>query len=276
MKTILVSLICFNNENEVISFLNEIKKQNFENIRLIISITCTNKKDEKNLIKMVHDVPKDNFIVKIYNAGKNLGYLNGCIYGINQCILEFGIPKWIVISNTDIEIKSNNFFEDFIKQEFNDNIWCIGPSIIDNTKQYKNPYLKKRPTKRSLFIKTLIYRYNFLNNLYFKLYFLYNQLKTKKSISNENSSYTYAVHGCFFIISFPCFQEIIKDSKKIFMYGEENLIGEIVRINEKFVYYWSIGQVYHNNNQVTGKISDNKKMQWKRQSLKFILERYYE
>lgn len=276
MKRIILGVTCFNNETEVVNFVKGIQRQSIDIVELIVSITCTNINTYNVLSSSIIDIKKPNLKIKVYNAEKNLGYLNACIYGIKKSLIEYKEADWIIISNTDIEFKENIFFEKLIKQSFSTDVWCVGPAIIDNTNQYRNPYIKTRPTKRSLMKMKFIYKCRLLNSIYFKAYQINKKIKEREYSNLKNSCYTYAIHGCIFIITFLCFKELEKISKGIFMYGEENLIGEIVYGNKKLTYYWADSLVYHNNSQVTSRISDKNKLKWKNDSIEFILEKFYE
>lgn len=278
MIKIIIGVTCYNNEHEVMNFIKGILNQELKKICVYVSITCIDQKSCDLVNGMLSNLNNTNKKVKtkVFNAKKNLGYMNACIYGIKKVLDEDNKVDWIIISNTDIEFTENCFFEKFTNIKCNKNIWCVGPAIIDNTKQYRNPYIKHRPSKKSLIIKKVIYSYSWLNNIYFNLYKLKKYMQDVKFGSLEHSDYTYAVHGCIFIISLSCFYELDKKATGIFMYGEENLIAEIVFKNRKKTYYWSESLVYHNNNQVTSNISDKNKMKWKKDSINYILRNFYE
>ena len=276
MNKILIGVTCFYNEEEVERYILELLKQEQETFEFVVSITTNNQNSKDVLLNYFQGLNiNKSIIIRVYNADQNLGYLNACLFGIKRCVDEFGIPDWIVISNTDIEFKENSFFSKYMQQQFDEDIWCVGPAIIDNSTQYRNPYIKVRPSKKSLQIKKIIYSSAFLNSLFFRIASFYRKTKEKKQLAMEPSCDLYGIYGCFFIINYSCYEALEAVSKNIFMYGEENLLGEIVRSKKKKTYYWAGSLVYHNNNQVTEKVPDKKKRKWKENSLKFIISNYY-
>ena len=95
---IVITANCYNNEEEVIRFINTIERQSaVDEIYLAI---CVNKATNAKLISDHLDKSRLNGIV--VDPENNLGYLHGCLYALERC--KFDNYKWVVISNTDIEI----------------------------------------------------------------------------------------------------------------------------------------------------------------------------
>lgn len=265
---IVISVTCYNNEDEVIAFTKQMTEQSFsKNIQLII--TCNSTQKYEYLKVALEQIP---IITYIYNPEKNLGYLSGCLYGVEKTKL----PEhyWLMISNTDLDFPSNKFFEEMLDDVDHD-VWCIGPDItLKAIGKPQNPFFTERPSKRSMVIRKIAYS----NFPFYKTYFKLSDIKgrTNKIHKKNSSQYVYAVHGSCFLLNSDIVPFLIKESQNIFMYGEELLIAEVVRENEKNTYYNSSATVIHNENQVTGTIASRRKQQWFKQSTNYIYRRFFE
>lgn len=264
---IVISVTCYNNEDEVIAFAKQIAKQSVcKNIQLII--TCNSTKKYDYLKAAVDEV---SIVSYIYNPGKNLGYLQGCLYGVKKT----NLPNhyWLMISNTDLTFTTNTYFEDILN-DVNSDDWCIGSNILlKETEKSQNPFFLERPSKRSMLIRKIAYSNFLLYQMYFKL----SNIKAKivKNEDKYSSQYVYAVHGSCFLLNSDIIPLLIKESQNIFMYGEELLVSELVREQGKKVFYNSYTKIIHNENQVTGKIANRKKQQWFKQSTDYIYRRFF-
>lgn len=264
---IVISVTCYNNEDEVITFAKQIAEQSVsKNIRLII--TCNSTKKYEYLKDAVNEL---SIVSYIHNPGKNLGYLQGCLYGVEKT----NLPNhyWLMISNTDLTFTTNTFFENILN-DVNSDDWCIGPNILlKETKKSQNPFFFERPSKRSMMIRKTAYSCFLLYQIYFTL----SNIKARivKNEDKYTSQYVYAVHGSCFLLNSEIVPVLMKESHNIFMYGEELLISELVREQDKKVFYNSYTKIIHNENQVTGKIANRKKQQWFRQSTDYIYRRFF-
>lgn len=265
---IVISVTCYNNEDEVIAFAKQIAEQSVcKNIQLII--TCNSTKEYEYLKDAVNGV---SIVSHIYNPGRNLGYLQGCLYGVEKT----NLPNhyWLMIGNTDLTFTTNTFFED-IFNDVNSDDWCIGPNILlKETEKSQNPFFLERPTKRSMMIRKIAYSHFLLYQMYFKLSNIKTQLK--KGDKDYSSQRVYSVHGSCFLLNSNIIPLLMKESQNIFMYGEELLVSELVREKGKKIFYNSCAKIIHNENQVTGKIANRKKQQWFKQSTDYIYRRFFE
>ena len=207
----------------------------------------------------------------IFNPEKNLGYLSGCLYGLERTKLPD--YYWLMICNTDLIIESQTFFEDIFDGVDSD-VWCIGPSItLKATGKGQNPFFVERPSKLSMLIRKIAYSHYLLYNTYFKLSDV--KCKTARGEKKDSSQQVYAVHGSCFLLNSDIIPLLVKESQNIFMYGEELLISELVRRYDKKVFYNRDTKIIHNENQVTGKIANSKKRQWFKQSTDYLYRRFF-
>ena len=265
----IVTLFC--NEIEVIEYAKKLSQQSISaDISLVIVV---NKNGDMTEDDFNDNLRKINIKIHLYKPGENLGYLNGLIYGYNQYVIRHELPEWVVMSNTDIIFSNNEFFKDFNRDKYNENIWLVGPSIYSlENKSYDNPQYKNRHTLKSLEKRIFIFERPILAYYYLKIASVKAKLKKRKK---EDSQYSYSLHGCFFFLN-KNFMEILKDKKYgPLMYSEEAYLAELVRLNNKKCYYNSQIELVHTGSTVTGKLEIHQRSQYFQESLEYIREKFY-
>lgn len=269
---IVLSIVCYDNEKEIETFVDQICKQTIVE-KLAVCITI-NKSDHINELK--HFLESKSVESFVFDPKKNLGYSHGCIYGLKK-IDQFIKYHWSVICNTDITIQSNDFFEKFLEQINDENIWFVGPKVIlAESGQNQNPFILNKPTKRWFTFKYIIFSNYFLFWIY--NFISVNKKKTKKITKNKMdclSEYIYAAHGSFMFIKRECIELIKKEEFDIFMYGEEEYIGGVVFENNQKAFYLDDICVVHNEHQTTKSINYSKIFKWFKQSYTFLKNRFY-
>ena len=264
MKDIAVSVTCYNNEKEVLEFAKSLSKQKMiDRIQLLVTCNaCENYDCFKSALNQV--LPS---ALSFYPGG-NLGYLNGCLYGIENMKCDC---SWVMICNTDIEFVGDNYFERVL-ENVGERVWCIGSDIVlKSTGMHQNPFLRERPSKVKIYTWRIVYSWYPI----FCLYFMLHELRPKKEKPKDNiSDLVYAVHGSCFVLKKECVDEIIRERPDIFMYGEELLIAEIVRKNKCNCLFTTKACVLHNENQVTSSIGNRKKQSWFKQSFKYLYDNH--
>ena len=272
MKEIINVVINYANEDEVLLYAKNLSKQTVaHNISLVVVVNKEGNIGMRGLEKNLKEVDLD---IRLYNPNENLGYLNGLIYGYNQyCKGIDELPKWVVMSNTDIEFLSNSFFETFLGSVYDKDVWCIGPSVYSPQKRsYDNPKSIERYSIADLNRRILIFKHPTLAYIYSKLAVLKARLVKKK---RKDSQFVYSVHGCFFIINID-FSEVLKNREyKALMYSEEAYIAEIIRLYGKKCYYDNTIEVIHNENRVTGKLDFRWKSKYFLDSLRLIRDEFF-
>lgn len=274
-KKIIISVTCFDNEMEIVNFAKNINKQN-NSQRVILVITC-NRSCKKDW--MIQELKKIKLQSYVYEPNTNMGYLHGCLYGLKK-FERIEDYEWVMISNTDITFKSQDFFSSFVEKNIDNSIFCVAPKIVLSNGKYQNPFLIERPKN----IKILFWRF-ILGNKH--LYKIYNSLSEIKKIGVENSTKKtndidiakeiYAAHGSCFFIRKGVVDESLSctGNENIFMYGEEIFIAEIIRKLKKKVIYYPDLYVNHNENSTTSKIDYDKKSIWYKKSYRFIYKSFF-
>lgn len=269
---ILLGIVCYENEEEVCQFLRKLSEQKYCE-KLAISITV-NKASNKQIIEQF--IKEIDLKCYLFEPGKNLGYLNGCIFGIRECS-KFMRFQWGIICNTDITFSNDEFFSMLYKANYEENIWGIAPSIKLLDGGYQNPYIETCPTYTSFRIRKKI----FSNVVSFTMYSLGSVIKkdifknTHKTEKLEKSKLIYAPHGSFMIFRKPLFDILCTEKNDIFLYCEEEYIAGLVKENGKTIIFDPNLKVIHNEHQTLGKINYSNKQRWYIQSMKFLDTRFY-
>lgn len=272
MNGITVIIINYKNEEEVLNYVKMLSKQTVSNkINIVI---VNNKKSDNCYIDLKSEIKNINISIDLFECKENLGYLNGAIYGYNEFIRNKNIiQNWVIISNTDIENYDKLFFERFLNKNYDDNIWCVAPSVFSpNTRTFQNPQYIKRCSVHK------INRLIFIHELPLVAYMYWNLAKIKakvKKTKKTKSQYVYSAHGCFFALKNEFMEKIKSNKYGGFLYSEEAYIAEKLLIYNKKCFYDASLKVIHNENSVTGLLGIKKKSKYIGNSLKYIRKEFY-
>lgn len=270
--SILIAIINYANESEVLNYAKMIAKQTVANS--ITLLVINNKEDSNSKINLTNEFQKINLSIIIYNPHDNLGYLNGCLYGYRKYTEEFEqIPDWFVMSNTDIEISDITFFERLLSNGYEENVWCVAPSIYSpNNKSFDNPHYINRCSLKKLNRIIRVHEYPLLAYGYSEL----SKIKAKlKRTVKKPSQYVYSVHGCFFALRSNFIEEIKDKFYEGFMYSEEAYIAEYLLLFNKKAFYDATLEITHYENSVTGLLGIKRKSKYIANSLKYIRNEFY-
>lgn len=267
-KDIVISVICYGNEDEVISFARELSNQK-DKEKIILLVTC-NKCNNIELLKK--ELCKVQISSRIFLPEKNLGYLQGCIYGIKEYNNNY---KWAIISNTDIEFVSKSFFSEFLQKEYASDIACVGPNIkLKGDIKKQNPFAISRPDRQKMLVRKIAYS----NYFFYRIYLELSRFKRNihKDIQEVKSGVVYAVHGSIFFLKKQCIERLISDNNSLFLYGEELYIAEMIRNEKQYCFYDNTLEVIHNQNQVTRKIGGRNRQRLFKQSIDLLIQKFWQ
>lgn len=272
MKKIVNIAIYYANEDEILAYANSLSKQSIaHDISLVVVVTKEGGMSLDIFKSKLADFELDTMV---FNPNVNLGYMNGLIYGYKQYSEEVkDIPSWVVMSNTDIQFSNDRFFEHFLGASYEDDVWCVAPSVYSPANNsYNNPQYIERYEIKELNRRIFIFERPAIAYFYIKLAGIKAKLIKK---AKKNSQFVYSVHGCFFIIR-GGFAEVLKHKKyNALMYSEEAYIAEIIRTYGKKCFYDSTIEVIHNESTVTGKLDIRKKSKYFADSLKVIRDEFF-
>lgn len=191
------------------------------------------------------EVLKESFdsdpVVDVLLADKNLGFSFGLNFGINY-VNEFYSPKFVILSNNDIQLIDNNLFAKLSNEFDKSNFSVLGPMIVTpNGKCDDNPifdtYYSMKNAKydlkywrhRLLFTKLGLERlflFNRNHNYFVKLHKKHNYVIRKDRSPGiflkrrENV----VIHGCFIVLSKTYFSNFSGLDPRTFMYAEEDVL----------------------------------------------------
>ncbi len=272
MERILITIVNYANEEEVLQYANMVSKQTIANkIRLVV---ISNKESDEPKINLDKELNKLNLSTEILDPNENLGYLNGSLYGYREYMQKYSEkPNWIIVSNTDIEIPNEKFFETLLKKKYESNIWCVAPSVYSpNNNSYDNPHYETRCSLKKINRIIWIHDRPKLALIYSKLAKIKAQFSRP---SKKESQYVYSVHGCFFALRNDFIEKIKNNYYKGFLYSEEAYIAENILLHNKKCFYDSSLEVIHNENSVTGLLGMRKKSKYIADSLRYIRKEFY-
>lgn len=241
----------------VVAVINDALK---EEIELIDDIKALSKGDSIPNCKSIDIVP----------SSENLGFAKGNNLGVKFLLDNYNDIDYLLFSNNDIEIKSPDCISILInKLEGNDKIGAIGPRVIGLDGKDQSPHDKP----------TSIYR-----QIAWNLFpFLRGNFSRKKKENNEAESnyidlegrYTYWVTGSFFIMKNSLFNEIGGFDPNTFLYAEEQIISEKLKLQDKKMYFEPSVTVVHYEGATTKKnIGHNKSYYIAMQSNCYYYKKY--
>lgn len=266
---IIVSVACYCNDEEVLEFARQLENQECSD-KLIFLVTANKANNYKSLSEKLGKLNIESYL---YNAEKNLGYLNGCLFGVKK-YSQMQREDKIIISNTDIVFEDADILRRILVDMKDETIWCLAPSIQLKTGKYQNPFLKERPSKNKVYLWLLLQK----NSLLLRFYTFVSGIKNRNTMTHpipEDSGVIYAGHGSFFALNRNCVYELLKVSENIFMYGEELLVAEIIKSSGGLVKYNSNLHIIHNENSTTGFANAKIKAGWYKKSLGYIYAHYF-
>lgn len=263
-------VVCYANEQEVVQYAKSLSSQSVSSsVKLVVVVN----KSGIDSYEFEKELRKIQMNIEVHYPNKNLGYLNGLIYGYKCYLDKNEKPDWVIMSNTDIEFIDHHFLENFLISEYSDNTVCVAPSVfVPRNRSYENPQYTERHSLSSINRRIFIFQRPILAYIYIKLSNFKAKI-TKKSKSE--SQYVYSAHGCFFMIRNVLADKLSETGYKSLMYSEEAFVAETILQLGKKCFYDSSIEIIHNENSVTGMLGIKKKAQYYVDSLNSIKKEFY-
>lgn len=273
MKDIVNIVLCYKNEDEVITYAKKVEKLNdCEKLDLVIVVNATGEMTEFEFERRLNEL---NLKIIVFRPNENLGYMNGLLYGYREYEKqENNIARYVIMSNTDIDFKDSNFITKLLSNIYPTDVACIGPSIcVNELKTYDNPVAYHRRTINE--INRLILKFSFpiFSQMYVWLAFVKPRfIKRKKELK---SGKVYEVHGCFFILTGEFAHEIKDEHFGPLMYSEETFIAENIFIKGEYEYYDADLEVIHLEHTVTSTLNAKARAKYMKESMRWIRDMFY-
>lgn len=268
MEQILNVIIYYDNQEEVESY---ILSTVLASKGLVDFFLVVNKDEKKLFISMIEKLnDKGVYNLDFCDYHSNIGYLNALLMSLPK--IDINKYKYVILSNTDINYRTNNFFDLLISKEYNEDIGCIAPSIYSfANKSYSNPHYTERIPLRKLNRLIWIFSHPHIGSLYLKL----ASFKASKRKIEPSSCFIYSPHGCYMIFTKPFIININGYLYGAKMYSEESFIGELLRKNNQKCFYDQELKINHIESTITGKMKNTKRFKYWSESLLYIKNEFY-
>jgi len=223
MKTGMVIL----NYNDYQTTLNLIKQiQIFELLKSIVIVdNCSTDDSFVELEKL------SNEKIKVIQTEANNGYSSGNNVGI-KTLLDINNVDYIVISNPDIVIKGEDFNKLIQTMMDNEQIDLIAPIIKQGDETISGWRL---PTFKDDLLSNIVYFHHHASK----------KMKYPNQYFNDLINEVEVVSGCFFIIKREVLEEINYFDENVFLYYEENILGNKLKAKGYKTYICSEVNVIH-------------------------------
>ena len=264
-------VICYNNAQEVVSYADGFFGL-LQSDRAFLVIVINAAKEED--IVVLERVRTSHQNVAVFDPKRNLGYMNGLLFGYREFSKQYKkIPRYVIMSNTDIEFSDCGFLEKLLSKKYSAEIGCIGPSVFTKyTSNYDNPVADRRRSRSE--IDRLIRRFSTPAVNWMYVYLSSVKARYKRSIKTD-SRFVYEVHGCFFILTGEFAETIKSDSYGALMYSEETYISELILQQGKKEYYDADLEVIHAEHTATELLGNAGIADHLSKSMKYIRDRFY-
>ncbi|RVT46859.1 hypothetical protein EMM73_06635 [Rheinheimera sediminis] len=269
-EKILISAILYNNEAELMSFVQHVFSVAKE---FIVDICVT--VNSSSLHGEEYASYKEKLILTgatILEPGSNLGYFGAMNYAYKKKFTE-GIHRYFIVSNTDLSFDAD-FFKILNDYKLLD-ACIVAPRIISSLScNDQNPMYVERPSRVKFYILSKIFSSLILTIMQRVFNLVIRKLRGGKKASGVavSAREIYAAHGALIIISGNFFSEGGNLNYPMFLFCEEIFLAEEVRsLKGKIVYEPSLIS-YHEEHKTTGFIPSKKMRQFLSESHLFCYE----
>lgn len=270
-----VLLLCVNykNEKDTLTFVKSIIKQKCTNLLKVIVV---NNGEGENAGQYLLKLHKIDSRVNIMYPGRNLGYFGAVAWGLRQYLINRHLPDWIIVSNTDMSFKYDDFFEKLFLLYSDKTPAVIAPTIYSTaTGINQNPHLLVKPSKMKLMFLSFVFKFypsfivysvaSFMKN---KVYYFYKRIfgliKKGNSVDISEPKAIYSPHGSFIIFHRSYFEVGGNLEHGTFMFGEEITVAEKAKRLKLSVIYEPRLVVLHHEHATTGFLKSRRiaRYQW--------------
>lgn len=264
--------------NDTLELLENLKEQDWYEKTNIYVVENGSNNESASKLKEAQNIYNFELIV----SDINLGFAKGNNVGISKAI-QTGC-KFIICSNSDINLQPQSDFLNKIKSVFesNNTIAVIAPAIKNLDGVYQNPFRKDTFSKKEILKMKLFYLSYFYKLYYFiRVYIVYALItylakkRKAKEVSSlsplSDSDYIYAPHGSFVIFTPTFFNYFNGFDEHTFLYCEEYLLAEMLRSKELSCYFENSLHVLHKESRTTDSIVKDYK-----EKVKFTLRHTFE
>jgi GT2 family glycosyltransferase len=256
MKLISFILVNFNNSQKSIDCVKSIIN-NINHDYQIYIVDNDSVSIEKNILKKWNS--DNDEIIELIWLNKNIGYFPAISYAYNNNYNTLKNTDYLIIGNNDL-IFEKNFFTILSNTNYNNDVFVICPSVINNNGIKQNPHILKKYTYlQHVFLEIYHFSYFFAFILNFiSIYFKFRGAQKNKN-GSDISQYISIGYGALYILNnnYINFVNYIPDY--LFLMNEECALSKLVFDNGGRIYYDKNLIVYHKEHSSI-KLFSNKKM----------------
>lgn len=253
-----IVILNYNTFQETLSCINSfVKIKNQDNIVLKFVIVDNNSPDGSGSLLKTHYEYDES--VNVLLCKENLGFSKGNNVGYKYS-LKYN-PDFIILSNSDIEVKQKDFFNIIISLFEKKNFSVLGPDVYNPVKKiHQSPIFLDIPLDTKFVQRRILKLYKRRLSLLCRSFFnIKPSFQMNKRTFNTNDSYKKEscngyLQGSFLIFSrnfMEAFPEGLYDGT--FMYGEELILYYLLKEKEMLELYSPDIQVIHYEGVATKK-----------------------
>lgn len=277
-----VICVAYNNHEEVIRFVQALKKMAGDHELKIAIVDNTEDKQKisnKELVgKLKNESGNNCYFIE---SNKNLGYFGGMNLGYEYLLECSETPAdCIVLTNTDIEFASNDFFSNLSMtlSRMPSDCGVVAPSIISTrTNKNQNPMYINKPSKIKFEILSFVFSYYLLAILHRLLSVVKGKIvsvKTEQATGSVENK-IYAAHGACMIFRNVYFSRGGSLKFPEFLFCEEIFVAEECVKNDLSIMYCPEVVVMHKEHATTHLIPSRLITSYLKRSHQYCLDAYY-
>ncbi|MDE6024405.1 MAG: glycosyltransferase [Lachnospiraceae bacterium] len=265
--------INYQTPEKTVNWVDKLRNQVVDTLIIVVDNSYS---DNPLLEKQLQDLKINN--VLYLNTNDNLGYFNGASYALNYVQEKGDTFDWLIVSNVDIELESENIV-DILNEYDKTDIGVVAPGIISVDGGYdKNPYKIQRCTKGHMYIRKIAFSNMLFANIYSGLVRLKNKLVVK-ALDGENKcqegTEIYMPYGACIYFNKKYFEHGGKISIPLFLFGEELFVAETCKkLGLKIIYVPRI-RFKNYEHASTSKLANKRIVKYNYKAICFIIKEFF-
>ena len=249
-----------------------------------LSVIIVDNSSPSTLAESMKDVLVENPNFSILTPGRNLGYYGAATWALSTYCTSQPLPEWTIVSNVDLAIRAENFFQRLIDFGSQHDFDVIAPAISSElSRRDQNPFMVTRPSPGRMHFYKSIFRYYPINVAYsmlslslLKLRSLRvhtQEVKLKPSLNRPIS--IYAPHGSFIAFRSSYFEKGGTLDHPVFLFGEEIFVAETARRLGLTIGYDPRLQVIHREHKSTGYFPSRRISAYSSEAATYCADHYF-
>lgn len=271
MPDCVVLCVNYNSASDTMRYVRSIEAQGGEGRRHVV-VVDTSPEAETELEAWLSPREDAHYL----RPGRNAGYFGGAAEGLKWFRTQYPLPEWVVVSNVDVTLEGDRFFETLGTLESTDGPLVVAPRItVPSTGNEQNPFVRSRPSSSSFRVKLFLFQRPVLYGIWQAINRVRQgakalfQTRAQAPVSEE----VYAPHGSFVIFNRGYFERGGTIEHGLILYAEEFLVAEEVRRLGGHVVFEPSLHVLHHEHASTGNLEN--KSRYLTEATEFVIDRYY-